>query len=135
MNPTLVLVLGLLPAALFVLWPLFVADTSDPMAATVEDPEALLERAKSDAYSAIKEAEFDRRTGKLSDEDYESLVRRFKDQALRAISELDARRPSQPRPSSAGPGVVRFCPTCGTKAVPGGNFCAGCGASTTASAA
>jgi hypothetical protein len=135
MNPTLVLVLGIVPAAIYVLWPLFAADNTDPMAATEENPVAVLDRAKNDAYAAIKEAEFDRRTGKLSDEDYEAQVQRFKAQALHAISALDDRRRSVSRPPSHAAEKIRFCPACGTKAVAGGSFCSGCGRSLASSAA
>lgn len=129
MNPTLVLVICIVPAALYVLWPLFVSDSQEAMAETRPDPIAELEQAKNTAYAAIKEAEFDRRTGKLDDEDYESLVRRYKDQALQAIAALDARRLRRdPPPVATFAQEIRFCPGCGTKSVPAAKFCGGCGA-------
>ncbi len=129
MNPTLILVICIVPAALFVLWPLFTSEAQDPMEAIEEDPLAVLEGAKNNAYAAIKEAEFDRRTGKLSEEDYESLVRRYKDQALEAIAALDHQQPAAPAASAAAVDVdqIRFCPACGTKKAPGANYCGGCG--------
>lgn len=124
MNPTIVLILCILPAALFVLWPLFAGDEAPAEQGEDIDPLAELEQAKNNAYAAIKEAEFDRRTGKLDDADYESLVRRYKDQALHAIAALEAHRG---KAAAASPQAIRFCPQCGTKTVPAANFCAGCG--------
>ena len=94
MNSTVVLVSLLLPLATFVMWPLFTADPEDLMAPPSEDPTEALELRKRAAYSALKEAEFDRRTGKLSDEDYEKLVARYKNQALEAIAALELQRGS-----------------------------------------
>ena len=57
-------------ALLFVGWPLFRARLG-----MEREPDSVppLERQKLDAYAAIKEAEFDRRMGKLSDEHRECL--------------------------------------------------------------
>lgn len=143
MNPTVVLILLIVPAALYVLWPLFTTGAADESFEPVsEDPTAAFERAKGEAYAAIKEAEFDRRTGKLSDEDYESLVGHLKEQALAAIAAIDEQRQVPPRAGTVTPlhgrgasPEIRFCPQCGTRAVPGGRFCGGCGHSLAVSAA
>jgi hypothetical protein len=55
------------------------------------------------ALAALKELEFDHRTGKISDEDYERLVRPLRAEAAGALAALDARRtpetaPTPPRP-------------------------------------
>lgn len=53
------------------------------------------ERQKKDAYSAIKEAEFDRQTGKLTEEDYEFLRERYEARALEALTKLNQKETGQ----------------------------------------
>ena len=128
MSPTLTLVLLLLPLAVYVMWPLFVADPDEVVEAPVEDGEAALELRKTNAYAALKEAEFDRRTGKLSDEDYDALVARYRSQALEAIAALEQRGKAAPATTpSAARGKARFCAQCGTAIDGAARFCSGCG--------
>jgi hypothetical protein len=47
------------------------------------------EKQKTDAYAAIKEAEFDRQMGKLTDEDYRLLREKYEARALEALAQLD----------------------------------------------
>lgn len=47
------------------------------------------EKQKTDAYTAIKEAEFDFQMGKLTPEDYQALRRKYEARALEALAELD----------------------------------------------
>lgn len=130
MNSTLILVVCLLPAAVFVLWPLFSNESEEAEPPPQPDSSSALEERKKAAYAALKEAEFDRRTGKLSEEDYDKLVARYKSQALDAIAALDRRQggPGDARPREAAP-RARFCAQCGTKITSGAKFCAGCGTS------
>jgi len=123
MSSTAVLLAGLLPAVVFVMWPLFFAGDSDAIEALPENGDESLQRKKVAALAAIKEAEFDQRTGKLSDEDFAALNARYKAQALEAIAALEKRSADVRAPS----GTIKFCPNCGTKAVSGGKFCSGCG--------
>lgn len=119
------LLLAVLPIATFVVWPLFAESSTEP--AVAESRAAALERRKVEAYRAIKEAEFDKRMGKLSDEDYDSLVGRYRDQALEAIAALEERAPPR-QPGYRKSSQVKFCPACGTKVGAGAKFCASCGA-------
>ena len=116
--------LAVVLALAFVGWPFF--RTPDEEA----DGESLspLERQKLEALTAIKEAEFDLRMGKLSQADFASLEQRYRRQALEAIAALEAAQPSPvaARAPRAGSSFA-FCPDCGQKAGPGANFCAGCG--------
>lgn len=48
------------------------------------------EKQKADAYSAIKEAEFDRQMGKLSEEDYRFIREKYEARAVEALARLDA---------------------------------------------
>ncbi len=129
MDSTLVPMLSLLlPLGGFALWPLFTADPEDSIIAPYIDPMSSLELRKQAAYAALKEAEFDRRTGKLSDEDYDKVVARYKGQALEAIAALEKQAPAGQK---AGPrkthGKAGFCAQCGTAIASGAKFCAGCG--------
>lgn len=106
--------------ALFVGWPLVQARRG----AEPGDADALpLERQKREALAAIKEAEFDRAMGKLSDADFAQITQRYRDQALTAMAGLEsgAARGGAPR--------LAFCPQCGGKLAPRANFCGGCGTS------
>jgi NADH pyrophosphatase NudC (nudix superfamily) len=106
--------------ALFVGWPLVQARRG----AEPGDADALpLERQKREALSAIKEAEFDRAMGKLSDADFAQITQRYRDQALAAMAALEAGSTRGDRPRLA------FCPQCGGKLPPRANFCGGCGTS------
>jgi len=48
------------------------------------------ERQKTDAYAAIKEAEFDMQMGKLTPEDYHVLREKYETRALEALAQLDS---------------------------------------------
>jgi zinc-ribbon domain len=121
----------LLVAALvaFVGWPLFRARLGGPD--VLDDSISPLERQKREAYAAIKEAEFDRRMGKLSDEDFGDLTGRYRQQALEAIAALDQVRRAHAGTAARRPrrAAVRFafCPSCGTRLVARANFCSACG--------
>ncbi len=56
------------------------------------DPERYrLEKERDLAYAAIKEAEFDRQMGKLSEDDYAALRRTYEGRALAALAALERR--------------------------------------------
>jgi cytochrome c-type biogenesis protein CcmI len=52
-----------------------------------------LEEERDRALAALKELEFDHRTGKVSDEDYRSLVRELRRDAADALRALDSGTP------------------------------------------
>ena len=121
------------------------------------DPE---ETPKGVALAALKEIEFDRETGKLSDEDYAFLKGKYTGAALEALRAEEANASAGPAgdvevmiaarvralrsaATSALPGapacpgcgprpepLAVFCSTCGHRLQPGG-ACAGCGAEVT----
>jgi hypothetical protein len=75
-------------------------------------PPELEDTARGQALIALKEIDFDRATGKLSDADYEELKARY---AARAMALLDE-----------SPGTK--CGSCGARLVEGSRFCEICGA-------
>ncbi len=127
MSSSIVLLIAVLPVALFVLWPLFVGEGVADAPSPPPDSTEALENRKRAAYAAIKEAEFDQRTGKLSDEDYDSLVARYKNQALEAIVALQAATTTATGKDSGRGTKVSFCGECGTKAPKHGKYCPTCG--------
>src|SRR4051812_9102945 len=109
--------------ALFVGWPLVQARRgAEPGDAADALP---LERQKREALAAIKEAEFDRAMGKLSDTDFAQITQRYREQALAAMAALEAGVTRR----GGGKARLAFCPQCGIKLPAGSNFCGGCGAS------
>ncbi len=86
-----VFLLGLaviLVTAVFVAAPLFASGRRVELEIP-DDPRLRWERQKRQALAAIKEAELDHQTGKLSDEDLQGLRARLEAQALEAIAALE----------------------------------------------
>jgi rRNA maturation endonuclease Nob1 len=136
------LLLGLVVLGL-VLQPVFRSGPQRSLPAEPIDPE---ETPKGIALTALKEIEFDRETGKLSDADYEFLKAKYTATALEALKqesdkeELDdveamvaakvralrsapAVTSSNPTQSNPGPS----CTTCGPRPEPDAIFCSSCG--------
>jgi Double zinc ribbon len=108
-------------------------------AAPVEplDPE---ETPKGVALTALKEIEFDRETGKLSDADYELLKRKYTAAALEALraeeravergaGPLDVEAMIAARVTSLrlAPEGGPACPACGPRLEPEAAYCSSCG--------
>lgn len=133
--------LAALMLGLIVLWLLF-----EPMlfparmAPEFLEPEDPDETPRGQALLALREIDFDRATGKLSDEDYETLKARYMARAvalLKAESEPGAAVPA-PDPIEAliadrvqtlGAGDGMQCPTCGPRPESDARFCSSCGTS------
>lgn len=111
----------------FVGWPLFRARVGT----AAREPDAVLplERQKLEAYGAIKEAEFDRRMGKLSEEDFTAITQRYRQQALAAIAALEQAKRADGVRRGRVPVRLAFCPGCGEKLAGRANFCSNCGRS------
>lgn len=101
-----------------------------------------LYRRKESTYSALKELEFDFKTGKLSEGDFHELDARYRKDALDILKALDAGEqeatPAATRRSGASakrskpkPAVPMLqageCGECGRQNPPGSRFCAACG--------
>jgi uncharacterized membrane protein len=83
-----VIILVVLAAAIFLI--------SGPLRSARRPPEspeasrvAELAAARAAKYAEIREAEFDHRTGKLSDEDYEAVDGALRAEAIEILRELD----------------------------------------------
>jgi hypothetical protein len=116
------------------------------------DEEDVSPRAR--ALGALKEIEFDRATGKLSDADYAELKAKYTAEALVALRDegrgtgegggVDIPAPARsaspvPRPTCPvhGPrhlGDASYCDECGRRLTSGHGFCGACGAPLTAGA-
>lgn len=107
-----------------------------------EDEE--LYRRKETTYSALKELEFDYKTGKLSEQDYHELEARFKSSALEIIKAIDELEHPAPKKKAARPAEsgqageeaslrasaglpADTCGSCGNVNPSGARFCAVCG--------
>jgi hypothetical protein len=122
-----------------VLQPLIASARSVPPAFEPIDPE---ETPRGAALAALKEIDFDRETGKLSDGDYEFLKARYTTLALEAlraesldvtpetIEEMVAARVRSLRSAGSLPAA---CSSCGPRPEPDAVFCSSCGKRLTAS--
>jgi len=126
-------------ALVYVLFPLFDA-VAPARPGLTSRPDAPPENA----IDALREIEFDRATGKLSDDDYSSLKAEY---TRTALVEMRARQPVDAVPVAAGPNesaeaasvdaaeaavlryraVRRSCETCGPRPEPDPLFCSSCG--------
>ncbi len=140
-------VVGALLIGALVFWLVFspmIRHTADPW--MPPEPVADEETRSGIALLALKEIEFDRATGKLSDEDYEMLKLRYSGEALMALDEdstdwegeaagtdpetLIAARLDQLRSAhSAGTAPPPPCPSCGPRPEADALFCSSCGRS------
>jgi membrane protease subunit (stomatin/prohibitin family) len=95
-----------------------------------------LEREKALVLRSIKELEFDKAMGKLSDGDWQEMSGRLRARASRLIRQLDAggsyraqvEQELVKRVGEAPQVVARaFCAACGTRRDPDAKFCKNCG--------
>lgn len=119
-------------ALAFVLYPLFFS-VPRPFPVERAAPRRISDR--DEAVLALREIEFDRETGKLSDADYAELKARYTKQAIEAM------RRESTRAGGAAAGdddeieaAVRAyraqhaaCPTCGPRPEPDAVYCSTCG--------
>jgi hypothetical protein len=125
-------------ALAFVLYPVFYPPDHPVKHAAVVPRESQREAA----VLALREIEFDRATGKLSDTDYADLKARYTGEAVLAMRREDAE--SEPSAGSIdgaidGPideietavrayrQLLRVCPTCGPRPEPDAEYCSACG--------
>ncbi|HSR91040.1 MAG TPA: zinc ribbon domain-containing protein [Gemmatimonadales bacterium] len=109
-----------------------------PPAQPAIEPEDLEETPKGIALAALREIEFDRETGKLSDEDYAALKAKYSEEALALLRAEENAQTSEAAPDrieamvearlrtlrGAGP---LACPRCGPRPEADAIFCSNCG--------
>ena len=153
------IVIGLLvavAAVLLVLDPILRPHTvAPPTPGVLDEPEDdPKEHRKELALAALKEIEFDRATGKLSDVDYQSMLARYTKEAVEALREAEAAvgvaggngHADAERVAGSGGAAAedpierliaetraanrgrRFCSNCGAALEGSGRFCVECGA-------
>ena len=116
-------------ALAFVLYPLF-ADVGLVPFRTPQTARPLSRAAEQDAVAALREIEFDRATGKLSESDYDELRARYTERALDAM-----RRGEGPASSDdvveaavlAYRARLKECARCGPRPEPEATYCSNCG--------
>ena len=75
--------------AVLVAWPLLAAQTESVQPLPVAEHIVRWEKQKVAAYAAIREAEFDKQMGKLTDEDYQFIRQKYETRAIEALTQLD----------------------------------------------
>ena len=119
-------ILGALAIAALVLWLVFEPVLGLPRAGSeILEPDAPEETRRGTALLALKEIEFDRETGKLSDRDYTMLKARYSAEALSAIAEEDAVTPAVAPAATVA--TTPTCVHCGPRPETDALFCSNCG--------
>jgi hypothetical protein len=119
-----------LGALWLVLRPLVHPDHRENSVFEPADPE---ETPKGIALAALKEIEFDRETGKLSDADYEALKAKYTASALDALRQEERKLQRQVTtvspPETEGSSTLAraTCQICGPRPEPDAVFCSNCG--------
>ena len=136
MLPLIVGTLLAVGALAYVLYPLLVGPVPMRRVTRATAPSARI--AEHDAVVALREIEFDRVTGKLSDADYEELKTRYTARALEAMrARAAAVEPVDESTGTADDAIeaavrayrerMRSCATCGPRPEPDAAYCSHCG--------
>jgi len=116
--------------------PILAAAGARPVDVIDLDPLDDIEDTRSGvALAALKEIEFDRETGKLSDGDYQFLRQKYTVEALSALradesaapADLEAQVAARVATLRGDGGASATCGACGAHAGPGARFCPECG--------
>ena len=135
-------------SAAYIAMPIIKNDDSGEIPVAFDLESISLEEEKEESYNAIKEAEFDYETGKLSKEDYNIIKEKYAGKAVKAMQKLEENKKQSAKVAKpAGeskstktaaacahcgadlPTDAKFCQSCGKTAKPqaGANFCPKCG--------
>jgi hypothetical protein len=115
-----------------------------PPEPALDEPEEFEETPKGMALAALKEIEFDRATGKLSEEDYRELNARYTARAVEVLRAEEQQSPAAaPLAGAAGDPADPVealiaarardlasparCPVCGPRPEPDALYCSSCG--------
>jgi hypothetical protein len=127
-TPLIVGALLAVIALVVVLYPLF--DDLAPKARRTRKPEGATPSVE--AVQALREIEFDRETGKLSDSDYAALKTRYTREAVAAMRDEDA-GVAGPIGDAAEAVILQYrrrqlgCTVCGPRPEPDAIYCSTCG--------
>jgi len=110
----------------FVLFPLFAGATPVRRRA-LPTPSEGASAAEQEAVVALREIEFDRVTGKLSDADYEELKARYTARALTAMRSRDVTADPIEAAVLEYKARIRSCARCGPRPEPDAIYCSNCG--------
>ncbi len=133
----LALVIGTLlavAALAYVLYPLVFAGSAPRARSAPRRVARITTEGDEDAIVALREIEFDRATGKLSDADYADLKHRYTQRALDAMRAAGARPADAPVDDVVEAAVLairarlRSCARCGPRPEPDAIYCSNCGA-------
>jgi hypothetical protein len=127
----LALVVGTLLAVgalAYVLFPLLAGAMIAPVRRATTRREAA-GAVESEAIVALREIEFDRATGKLSDADYEELRARYTERALEAMRASTAETPADAAEAAvlAYRERMKRCVRCGPRPEADAEYCSNCG--------
>ncbi len=136
--PTLLAAALGLGCALFVVWPLLKARASSSHGEERGGAIDELREEKDKLLHALKDIDFDHRTGKLSDDDFQRLDAEYRSRALQTLERLEALEPTADplraveadvrralgEQAPAGP---RVCVGCGERIGSSVKFCSNCG--------
>lgn len=113
-------------AIAFVLYPLFFTVRERPVRPVAPAPKG----GADSAIRALREIEFDRATGKLSDADYAELRKTYGARALAEMRGADAKSPADPIEARvrAYRESHRECASCGLRPEEDAIYCSTCGA-------
>lgn len=89
-----------------------------------ESPTRHLEARKAAIYEDLRDLQFERRLGKLSDQDYEATRRDLERELAQVVAEIEA--VEKPAPPKAKP-APNACPHCGATFPKPMKYCGECG--------
>ncbi|MFL5619909.1 MAG: zinc ribbon domain-containing protein [Gemmatimonadaceae bacterium] len=121
-------------ALAFVLYPLVFAPAGPSTRPSFSRAATRTPDGGEDAIVALREIEFDRATGKLSDADYADLKTRYTQRALDAMRASGAAAADAPVEDAVEAAVLayrarlRSCARCGPRPEPDAIYCSNCGA-------
>ncbi len=115
-------------ALAYVLFPLF-GGTMPPLRRIVPAGRGKSDAEEHEAVEALREIEFDRVTGKLSDSDYDELRTRYTERALQALRASTAAAPADAAEAAvlAYRSRLQSCVRCGPRPEPDAAYCSNCG--------